>query len=497
MTEKRSRDSAVSSTGDIWSSDEFQEYGDWILNWISHYFSNPQEYPVLAKVQPGEIRKRLPQHPPNRSEPMENVWSDFQSVILPGITHWNHPGFMAYFGITGSQPGILAETLSAALNVNGMLWKASPAATELEEVTLDWLRQLLGLPSRFWGVIQDTASLSSLVAMIAARQTIPGVRDEGLCGRSDLPPLRYYISQEAHSSIEKAGIVLGIGRKGVCSIPSDKNFRMDTRLLEKSIRADLDQGIRPFAVVATAGTTSTTSVDPLDRIAEICRRYKLWFHVDAAYAGAAALLPEKRELFKGWERADSIVVNPHKWLFCPIDLSVLYCRKPQVIREALSLVPAYLETPEADEVVNFMDYGVALGRRFRSLKLWFVLRTFGREGLQTRLQEHIRLAQQFSRWVGRSTLFRRMAPTPFSTVCFRLEPRSLKATPHKMTPATLDKLNETLLRNVNASGEIFISSTRLRGRTILRLAIGNIRTDERYLRRTCEILEAEAKRLLK
>jgi aromatic-L-amino-acid decarboxylase len=423
---------------------------------------------------------------------MDKIFRDFLSIIVPGITHWNHPGFMAYFGITASQPGILAEALIAALNVNGMLWKTSPAATELEAVTLDWLRQLLGLPSRFWGVIQDTASLSSLVALMAARQTIPGVRDEGLCGRSDLKPLRFYTSQEAHSSIEKAGIVLGIGRQGVCRIPTDKNFRMNAGSLEKAVQADLKRGIRPFAVVATAGTTSTTSVDPLEPIAAVCKRHKLWLHVDAAYAGAAAILPEKRKLFKGWEKADSIVVNPHKWLFCPIDLSALYCRKPGLIREALSLVPAYLETSEAQEVTNYMDYGVALGRRFRSLKLWFVLRAFGRKELEARLRGHIRLAGKFARWIDRSPLFRRSAPAPFSTVCFRLEPKSSKA-----SAKTVDRLNERFLRRVNAGGEIFISSTRLRDRTVLRLAIGNIRTDEKILARTCEILEREAKKVIR
>ncbi|MBD3336367.1 MAG: amino acid decarboxylase [Candidatus Eisenbacteria bacterium] len=493
------------------------EHGSRILTWISDYLRRPEALPVLSRSQPGEIRGNLPKRPPRHPQPMKRILDDFERLIVPGNTHWNHPGFMAYFGITGSMPGILAEALSAALNVNAMLWKTSPAATELEETVLDWLRQLLGLPRRFWGVMQDTASVSSLVALVAARQAIPGVRDEGLAGRTDVPPLTFYTSQEAHSSIEKAGIVLGVGRQGVRRIATDKIFRLDPQALDAAVRRDRREGRRPFAVVATAGTTSTTSVDPLQEIATVCRRHKLWLHVDAAYAGSAAILPEKRDLLRGWERADSIVVNPHKWLFTPIDCSVLYCRKPDVIREALSIVPAYLQTREADRVTNYMDYGVALGRRFRALKLWFVLRAYGSDGLRERLQRHIELARRFAAWIRRHPGFELAAPVPFSTVCFRLAPSSAsgasggptgggttrakaatsgrRGSRRDASSENMDKLNAALLDRVNARGEVFISSTRIHDRLTLRAAIGNIRTGEEEVRRLRGILEEEAQRL--
>jgi aromatic-L-amino-acid decarboxylase len=476
---------------EIWSPQDFQKHGQDVLRWVAEFLGHPERHPVLSKARPGDIRGALPSRPPNKPQPMDAILRDFESLIVPGMTHWNHPGFMAYFGITGSMPGILAETLSAALNVNGMLWKTSPAATELEQVTLDWLRQLLGLPPAFWGVIQDTASVSSLVALVAARQSIPGVRDEGMAGREDLPPLRIYISEQAHVSIEKAGIVIGVGRRGVRKVPTDRNYRMDTRALEKLIQEDVAEGNRPFAVVATAGTTSTTSVDPMDRIAEVCRRYKIWLHVDAAYAGSAAILPEKRRLFRGWEKADSIIVNPHKWLFCPIDLSALYFRDPKILKEALSLVPDYLKTREDPLVTNYMDYGIALGRRFRALKLWFVLRAYGKAGIQERLRKHIRLARSFARWVDKSLLFERKAPVPFSTICFRLAPEE-----RKIPKDQLNRINERLLDRVNARGDVFLSSTHLRGETILRLTIGNIRTTRAWVARAREILEEESKALL-
>jgi len=467
--------------------EEFRRFGHQVVDWIADYLAGIERYPVLARVRPGEIRERLPAHPPREGERFEAILRDFEQILMPGITHWNHPGFMAYFAITGSGPGILGELLAAALNVNAMLWRTSPAATELEQVVLDWLRQMLGLPPEFEGVIYDTASISSLCALAAAREAVGmGVREEGLAGR---PRLRLYASEEAHSSIEKAAIVLGLGQVGVRKIPTDDAFRMAVCALEPAIEEDRAAGWHPFCALATVGPTSTPSSDPVPEIARVCERSGLWLHVDAAYAGAAAIVPEFRHVLEGCERADSLVVNPHKWLFTPIDLSAFYSRRMDVVRRAFSLVPEYLRTGE-EEVRNFMDYGPQLGRRFRALKLWMVIRYFGQEGLAARLREHIRLAHQFAAWVDADPDFERLAPTPLSTVCFRARPRALA-----LSEADLDRFNEAVLDAVNATGECFLSHTRVRGRLALRLAIGNVRTTERHVRRAWELLRAHARRL--
>jgi aromatic-L-amino-acid decarboxylase len=442
---------------------------------------------VLSRLRPGELRAALPASPPERGEPLADILADVDRQILPGITHWNQPGFFAYFSITSSAPGILGEMLSAAFNVNGMLWRTSPAATELETVVMDWLRQLLGLPEGLFGVIQDTASASSLVALAAAREAVPGLeaRQKGLVGQVRL---RAYASDQAHSSIEKAAIVLGVGQDGFRKIPVDHEFRMDADALARAITEDRAAGWTPFAVVATVGTTSTTSVDPVPVIADICEREGLWLHVDAAYGGSAAILPECRFVLEGCDRADSLVMNPHKWLFVPIDLSAFFTRRPEVVRAAFSLVPDYLRTPEDDLAPNLMDYGVSLGRRFRALKLWMVLRAFGREGIVERLREHLRLARRFREWVEADPHFEVMAPTPLSVVCFRALFEGEDDDGH-------DRLNDEVVEAVNASGEVFLSPTKLRGRTALRLAVGHIRTEERHVRRAWDLLgEAAAAR---
>lgn len=483
--------------GDM-TPEAFRRYGHQVVDWIAHYLSDVGQYPVLAPVAPGEVRRQLPAAPPARPESLEQALADFERVILPGVTHWNHPGFFAYFAITGSAPGILGEMLSAALNVNGMLWRTSPALTELEEVVLDWLRQMLGLPEGLMGIIMDTASLSSLCAIAAAREAVPGlrVREEGLAGRADVPRLRLYCSEQAHSSIEKDAITLGLGRAGVRKIPTDAEFRLDTEALAAAIAEDRRAGWQPFCVVATVGTTSTTSIDPVPAIASICRREGLWLHVDGAYGGMAAIIPERRDVLAGCDQADSIVVNPHKWLFTPIDCSAFYCRRPEVLKRAFSLVPEYLRTAEgeAESVRDLMDYGVQLGRRFRGLKLWFVIRAFGQEGLAARLREHIRLGQQFAAWVDASPDFERLAPVPFSTVCFRAHPRDLRGASEEVE-AHLNRLNEALLAAVNATGEVFLSHTKLNGRYTLRLAVGNLRTTEAHVARAWEILQEKVAQL--
>jgi aromatic-L-amino-acid decarboxylase len=395
---------------------------------------------------------------------------------------------MAYFAVTGSAPGILAELLASALNVNAMVWRTGPAATELEALSLDWLRQLVGLPATFDGVINDSASTSTLYALAAAREATPGldIRARGMAGRTDLPPLCVYCSQEAHSSVDKAALTLGFGMDGIRRIRTDDRFRLDVGELEAAIREDLAAGRRPVAVVATTGTTSTTAVDPVPAIADLCEEHGIWLHVDAAYGGAAAVLPEMRWVLEGAERADSIVINPHKWLFVPIDCSALYCRRPEVLRRAFSLVPPYLATPESDRARNLMDYGVALGRRFRALKLWFVLRYFGGEGIRDRLREHVRLARMLAESVDEAPDFERVAPTDFSVVVFRYAPAGREA-------GDLDAINAAILERVNASGEVFLSHTVVRGSYALRVAVGNLRTREAHVLRAWRlILDAAA-----
>ena len=420
------------------------------VDWVARYLEGVGELPVLAQVEPGGVRAALPSSPPAHGEPFEAVLRDLDEVLLPGLTHWNHPRFLAYFAISGSEPGILAELLAAALNVNAMLWRTSPAATELEEVALDWLRQLLGLPQGLHGHIEDTASTSTLAALAAARH----LRPEGavLC------------SEHAHSSVDKAARLLGMPLRKVAV---DAEFRLLLDTLS-------DELAGAAAVVATVGTTSTTSVDPVPEIAALCEEAGAWLHVDAAYAGSAAVCPEHRWALAGAERADSLVVNPHKWLFTPVDCSCLYTRRPGVLRDAFSLVPEYLRTSDED-VTNLMDYGPALGRRFRALKLWAVMRCYGREGLQELIREHVRLARLFASWLEETPGWEIVAPYPFSVVCFRREGS--------------DEENEALLERANASGEVFISHTRLDGRYVLRLAVGNMRTKEADVRRAWELLQ--------
>ncbi|HKQ52368.1 MAG TPA: pyridoxal-dependent decarboxylase, partial [Pyrinomonadaceae bacterium] len=384
---------------------------------------------------------------------------------------------------------IFGEMLSAAFDVKAMLWRTSPASTELEEVALDWLRQMMGLDAAMDGIIYDTASVASMHAIAAAREALDlRIREDGMSGRADLPTLRLYVSEQAHSSIEKSALTLGLGRRSVRQIPVDAEFRMDARALSEAIDDDRRAGFLPFCAVATVGTTSTSSIDPVPEIADICGRERLWLHVDAAYAGSAAVLPELRHVLAGCERADSLVTNPHKWLFTPFDLSVLFSRRMDVLKRAFSLVPEYLKTSEAETVRNGMDYGIQLGRRFRALKLWMVIRYFGQDGLAARIREHCRLARLFASWVEESPDWELLAPVPFGLVCFRAHPAVLEE--------TLDALNEALMNNVNSQGAMFLSHTRLGDRFTLRLAIGNIHTTEAHVRRAWEILNEELARLV-
>lgn len=463
--------------------EEFRKSGHQLVDWIADYLNNIEKHSPLSQVNPGDILKRIPFSPPAKCEEIENILSDVDNILMDGITHWNHPGFMAYFNSTSSGPGILAELLTAGLGINGMLWKTSPAFTELESAMMNWFRQMVGLPENYWGIIYDTASTSSMHAIASAREQLNlGFREKGMAGRNDVLRLRIYCSEHAHSSIEKGAVTLGVGLEGIKKIPANDKFEMISQKLEEAITVDIQGGWKPFCVVATVGTTSTTSIDPVDEIVAICEKYNLWLHIDAAYAGVTAMIPEMKWVTKGWDRADSIVVNPHKWMFTPMDLSIYFTRKPEILKQAFSLVPEYLKTNKDDEVENLMDYGIQLGRRFRALKLWFVIRYFGVEGLAERIKNHIELAQELAGWIDDEKDFERMAPVPFSTICFRYNPG-------EKSEDELNRLNEKLLDAISASGKIFLSHTKLNNKFVIRLTIGSIRHERKHIIEAWELIK--------
>lgn len=469
--------------GDL-PAEEFRRAAHAAVDWIADYLEHPARVPVRARVRPGDIAARLPAAPPTHGEPLDAIAQDVHDVLLPGITHWNHPAFFGYFSISGSYPGILGELFAAGLNVNNMLWLTSPAATELELRTVDWLRQLMGLGDGWFGEITDTASTSTLYALAAAREVAaPTVRTAGLQGQ---PALRVYCSEHAHSSVDKAVITLGLGHHNLVKIPVDAAFRMRPDALRAAIEADVAAGHRPIAVVATVGTTSTSSIDPVADIVPIARAAGCWVHVDGAYGGPAAIVPELRWLLDGVDGADSLVVNPHKWLFTPVDCSVLYTKRPEALKGAFSLVAEYLRTRDDDAVVNLMDYGFQLGRRFRSLKLWMVLRAFGAEGIAERLRHHCELAREFAGMLHFDGEWEIAAPVPLSLVCFRFAPAGVDE-------ATRDALNMAILEHVNASGVALLSHTKLHDRVVLRLAIGSVRTQREHVERTFHALRDAAR----
>jgi aromatic-L-amino-acid decarboxylase len=475
--------------------ERFREAAHAAVDLMADYLANVERYPVLPAVEPGSIAPQLPPAAPEDPEPIGTILEDVARLVPPNATHWQHPGFFAYFASTAAGPGILGEMLGAAFAQNVMLWRTSPVGTELEGVVVDWLRQALGLPPAFDGLLTDTASISSLVSLAAAREAIGAdVAMEGLPGRADVPRLRVYASQEAHSSIDKAAMTIGLGRAGVRRIETDEAYRMDVAALERAIREDRAAGIRPIAIVATLGTTSSTSIDPVAAIADVAALEGLWLHVDAAYAGPVAMIPARRDPFEGWERADSIVANPHKWLFTPFDASLLLSRRLPVVRSAFSLVPEYLRTlDQSASGRDYNEYVPQLGRRFRALKLWILLRYFGLSGLRRRLEHHIDLAERFARWVDDDPDWERLAPVPFSTVCFRYRPAALAGREDEPgVRAHLDEVNARIMAGVNRGGEVFLSHTRLRDRFTIRLAVGNLRTEERHVERAWELLREEA-----
>jgi aromatic-L-amino-acid decarboxylase len=487
-----SRQGSAPPAGDM-SAEDFRRYGYKMVDWIADYFERIEQFPVLSQIKPGDLIAQLPAAPPADGETMDEILRDIDRLIVPALTHWSHPSFFAYFSTSTSAPGIFAEMLSAAFDMKAMLWRTSPASTELEEVALSWLRQLMNLPPEFEGIIYDTASVSSMHAIAAARERLDlRIREDGMSGRPDLPLLRVYVSEQAHSSIEKAVITLGLGQRSLCKVGTDAEFRMDTGALRQAIETDTASGAIPVCVVATVGTTSTSSIDPVNAIADICEQHGIWLHIDAAYAGSAALVPELQPLMEGCHRGDSLVTNPHKWLFTPFDLSVLYCRHMELLRRAFTLVPEYLRTGESETaaVRNGMDYGIQLGRRFRALKLWMILRYFGHNGLASRIREHCRLARLFASWAEQSPDWELLAPTPFSLVCFRACPPK-EHEEAATRAARLDALNENLMNNLNATGAAYLSHTRLNDVFTLRLAIGNIRTTEEHVSRVWKLLNEQ------
>lgn len=465
-------------------ADEFRRRGYELIDWIAEYFERMEDLPVLPQIEPNWLKNNLPASAPEKGEDFREVLADVERLILPAVTHWNHPNFHGLFSTSTSSVGVFAEMLAAAFDMKAMLWRTAPASTELEDVVLDWLRRMMDLPDAFEGIIYDTASVSTMHAIAAARERVGlDIRERGMSGRPELPLLRVYCSEHVHSSIDKAVITLGLGQQSLRKVDVNNHYEMIAEKLAAAVEDDIAAGHAPICVIPTVGTTSTSSVDPVDEVADVCEKFGLWMHVDAAYAGSAAIIPELRGRFKGVDRADSLVTNPHKWLFTPFDLSILYCRDMPTLKRAFSLVPEYLKTSDEETVKNGMDYGIQLGRRFRALKLWFVMRYFGREGMIDRLREHCRLANLFASWVGESENFEMLAPVPFALVCFR-------AAPAGVPESELNALNEKIMNDINASGDAYLSHTKLDGRFAIRLSVGSIRVEERHLVKVWELLNA-------
>jgi aromatic-L-amino-acid/L-tryptophan decarboxylase len=474
------------------TSEEFRRHAHAFVDWMATYMDQVETYPVRAQVKPGEIAARLPAAPPDAGEPIEQIFADFKSVLLPGMTHWQHPSFFAYFPANTSPPSVLAEMLTATLGAQCMLWQTSPAATELETRVLDWLRQMIGLPGGFTGVIQDSASSAILCAILTARERATGwrVNEEGL-GAGER--LAVYCSTEAHSATEKDVKAAGLGRRNLRKIGVGHSFAMRADALEAAIRADVAAGVRPVCVVASLGTTGVGAVDPLGPIGQVCRRYGVWLHVDAAWAGSALVLPEHRWMLDGIEHVDSFVFNPHKWLFTNFDCSAHFVRDPEALIRTLEILPEFLKTRERSQVIDYRDWSVPLGRRFRALKLWFVIRSYGVKRIQRMIASHIELACEIARWIEEAPDFELMAPRRLALLNFRYRPRGLT------DPASLDRLNERLLESLNDSGELYLTQNRVRGAYSIRLSIGQTATARRHVEaawkkitETARALEASA-----
>ena len=474
----------VGELGDI-SPQLFRDELHRLADWIADYREHISEQRISPNDEPGAILAQLDTVAPEAAAPLDEIFADVEHVIVPGVAHWAHPQFMSYFGCTTTSPGILAEMITGALNVNAMTWRTAPAATELETLALDWLRQWLHLPNDFMGVVYDTASISTMHALATAReQAAPNTRKLGLSGRN-LPTFRIYTSDQAHSSVEKGAIALGIGEDNVQRVPTDAEFRMDVLALGERIASDLRKNFKPLAVVATVGTTSTASIDPIPEIAQMCREHRIWLHIDGAYGAGLALLPECKWVTAGWNEADSIVINPHKMLFVPLDFSALYLRDIGRLRRLFTLVPEYLHLRDpVGAEINYMDYGVQLGRRFRALKAWIVWRAFGREGLAARIRDHLRLAKLFARWLCDDERFELSAPVVMGVVCFRFKAGD--------DESKIDIINSKIVEQINASGRAYLTQTKLHRRTVMRIGLGNVLTTEQHLRNVWEMIQLTA-----
>lgn len=465
--------------------EEFQKLGYALIDWIAEYREKISTRSVMSQASPGEIKGHFPKEPPATPEPLQNLLSEIEEKILPGITHWNHPSFFAYFPSNTELASILGDLLAAGLGTQGMSWQTSPAATEVEEVVLDWLRQMLGLSPQFSGVIQDTASTATLAALLCARERSSAFSQNtrGLSGLS--APLVVYTSDQAHSSVEKATLLAGFGKENLRVIPSDTEHALDVRLLVQAITQDKKEGKLPCAIVATTGTTATTALDPIEEIAQIAQREQLWLHIDAALAGSAMILPECRWMWRGVENADSLVLNPHKWLGVGFDFSTYYIKDPQHLIRVMSTNPSYLRTLQDGQVNNFRDWGIPLGRRFRALKLWLVLRAEGVSGLQNRLRRDLQNAQWLKEQVDAEPLWERLAPVPLQTLCIRHVPKGA-------TEAELTQHNLSIAHSINQSGEAYLTPTVLKGKQCIRVSIGALATEREHVEKVWELLQKTA-----
>jgi len=467
------------------NNSEFREWAHRLADRMADYHEHVEEYPVKSVVKPGEIITQLPDKPPAESDSMTRIMNDFEKIIMPGITHWQSPNFFAYFPANVSYPSILAEMLTASLGAQCMVWDTSPAAAELEELVMNWLKKMTGLPESWHGVIQDTASTSTLAAILSAREkfTKYSINESGFDGKEKL---RVYCSSETHSSVEKAVKIAGIGRKNLVKIPTDVQYRMDAAKLRKAIAEDIKEGFKPLCVIATLGTTGCTAIDPIKEITAVCSETGTWLHVDAAYAGTALLLPEFRWMIEGIEQADCLVFNPHKWMFTNFDCSAYYVKDKEALIQTFEILPEYLKTGNRGLVNDYRDWGIPLGRRFRALKLWFVIRSFGVTQLQEKIREHIRLAQWFEKQVISQPTFEIMAPVPLSLVCFRYRPSCIIGTEN------LNRVNEELLKKLNATGKIFLTHTKLKGQYTLRLSVAGTHTTMEHVTEAWKLIKKTA-----
>jgi aromatic-L-amino-acid/L-tryptophan decarboxylase len=464
---------------------DFRRYGHEFVDWMADYLENIENYPVKSQVKPKEIISRLPDKAPQQGETIEQIFEDFKTIILPGMTHWQHPNFHAYFPANSSYPSVLAEMLTATLAAQCMMWETSPSAAELEEQVMLWLRDMLGLPQDLQGVIQDTASASTLCAILTAREKVSNfnVNKYGFKDNS----YKIYCSSQTHSSIDKAVKIAGLGIENLVKVAVDEKLAMQPAALQEAIRNDQKEGKKPLCVIATFGTTGTTAVDPIQDIAKICQACNVWLHVDAAYAGNALLLPEMRPMAAGIEAADSFVVNPHKWMFTNFDCSAYFVKDRDSLIRTFTMIPEYLKTATTGLVNDYKDWGIALGRRFRALKLWFVIRSFGVEGLQDKLRWHIRLARALEEKIKKEKGFEILAPVNFNLICFRYIPDNLIET------AAINDFNEQLLKSLNMTGKIYLTHTKINENYALRMVIGQTYVQEEHIDKAWALIKEKAK----